>query len=135
MVFNTSNGRDYLRQLHALGAMLAIPGPDGGYLVIRDLLKRPVQPMPEDLAGMDKIYWIDDKSGSVASLSAAMGLQPPPSHVAAFFPKELEQRLLALETKQLPRGRTEDDIEETRFEVRRDGQTYIPVITAQRLKR
>jgi hypothetical protein len=103
--------------------------------VIRDLLSRPVRPQPEDLAGMDKIYWIDDKPASVASLSAAMGLQPPPSHVAAFFPKELEEKLLNLEKRRLPRGRTEDDIDETRFEVRRAGSTYVPVITGQRLRR
>lgn len=135
MVFNTADGRDYLRQLHGLGAVLAIPTGNGQYLVVRDLLRRPAQPQPEDLAEMDKIYWIDDKPQSVAQLAHAMQLPTVPDHIAAFFPLELEQKLLTLE-KQQARGAREEDILESRFEVRRmGGGTYAPVCVHVRLRR
>ena len=42
MLFDTRDGDEYAEQLRALGAILAVPGKDREYLVIRDLSKRPV---------------------------------------------------------------------------------------------
>jgi hypothetical protein len=132
MIFNTQNGDDYARQLHALGAILAVPDPRSPdqYLVIRDLRSRPVNPQPEDLAQIKRIYWIDDKPASVRSLSGALGLNPVPERIVAFFPVELERDLLNLELKY--RNKKEHEIVETRFEVRRSGATYVPVVVSQR---
>src|SRR5262249_18492628 len=41
MVFDTVDGRDYLKQLRGLGAILAIPDGTGGYVIIKDLATVP----------------------------------------------------------------------------------------------
>jgi hypothetical protein len=133
MVFNTNDGDDYLRQLRGLGAILAIPDDQNGYLVIRDLTQRPVMPKPEDLTKINRIYWIDDQPRSVQDLSRALGLSPVPPLIVAFFPVELEKELLEKELAVF-RGR-EDDIKETVFTVRRRGNTYEPVVSRQEGKR
>jgi hypothetical protein len=132
LIFNTQDGHDYARQLHALGAVLAIPDPKnrGQYLVIQDLAARPVRPQPVDLAEIQRIYWIDDKPDSVRSLARALGFDPVPEHVVAFFPLKLEQQLLDLELNY--RKKKEHEIKETRFEVRRKDGTYVPVVVSQR---
>lgn len=132
MLFDTPNGRDYLVQLDALGAILAVPAPDGGYLVIRDLLKKPVEPKPEDLATLDRIYWIDDRPSSVASLAKTLGIATP-DHIAVFFPVKLEQELLDKELRRF-RGKNEDDILETRFRVRKTRSGYEIEVMSQRTK-
>jgi hypothetical protein len=134
MIFNTRDGGDYLRQLNGLGAILAVPGPDGQYLVIRDLMKRPVDMKPEELSTLDRIYWIDDRPQSVMSLARSLGLSLKPDHVAAFFPQQLEKQLLDLELKRLPRGRSEDEIMETKFQILPRGGGYDPVVVDQKLK-
>jgi hypothetical protein len=132
MIFDTLNGQDYLRQLNGLGAILAIPGPDGQYQVIRDLMKKPVEMKPEDIASLDRIYWVDDKPQSVQSLAQALGIRTP-EYIAAFFPAKLEAELLKQELNYLRRG-TEEDIESTTFKVVNRGG-YQPMVVDQKLKR
>lgn len=131
MTFDTRSGEDYARQLSALGAILAIPDPADPkqYLVIEDLKQRPAKGQVKDLGQIKRIFWTDDKPDSVASLSRALGFQPVPSHVVAFFPKSLEEKLLAMELKF--RGRREDQIQETRFRVVPSGTTYEPRVESQ----
>jgi hypothetical protein len=132
LVFNTRDGRDYKRQLKAFGAILAFADPDnpGGYLVIRDLDQERPQAKPEDIGQIDRIYWIDDGRASVESLSAALGLVKPPARFFVFFSRELEENLLKLELAY--HGWKESDILETRFDVRKRGDTYEPVVVTQR---
>ncbi|HLJ93887.1 MAG TPA: hypothetical protein VKU02_11930 [Gemmataceae bacterium] len=134
MIFNTRSGDDYADQLHGLGAILAIPGPDGEYLVIRDLDRRhrPVQARKEDIKELNRIYWVDDKPQSVHSLAQALGIRPVPDHVVAFFPPELEKELLEKELKAF-RGK-EDDIAETTFKVERLFGRYVPVVERQKAR-
>jgi hypothetical protein len=119
LVFGTKDGADYAKQLQGLGAILAIPEPDGEkYRVIRDLAKRPIEGKVEDISNMKKnIYWIDDQKDSVESLAKGLGLKQTPKHVIAIFPEKLEQELLHKELAFA--GRKEADIDETKFEVRK----------------
>lgn len=130
MIFNTQNGDDYLRQLHSLGAILAYPSPDDPtqYMVIRNLGRGSFGEV-EDLSQINRIFWVDDKPQSVASLARAIGMRAP-AHFVAFFPEELEQKLLKMELNY--RGKPEDSIEETKFEVRRAGAGYEPRVISQR---
>src|SRR5262249_984472 len=91
LMFNTLNGDDYRRQFAALGAILAIPDRSGEYRVIRDLNKRPATGEIEDVGKINRIFWVDDKPDSVRSLAMALGLNPLPSQIVAFFPVELER--------------------------------------------
>jgi hypothetical protein len=133
LIFNTRDGHDYKAQLKAFGAILAVPDPTNAdnYLVIRDLDQKPAQPKPEDISQIHRIYWVDDKPASVRSLATALGI-PPPRHFVVFFPQEFEDELLKLELSY--RGKQENQIAETRFEVRRGrgGRAYDPVVVSQR---
>jgi hypothetical protein len=132
MLFNTQNGEDYLKQLHGLGAILAVPEPKGGYLVLRDLHKLPAKGTKENLTTIQRIFWIDNKPASVQSLSKALGLTFEPPHVVAFFPEKFEKGLLEKELKY--HGWKEDDILETRFKVIRRGDRYAVEVTDQKPK-
>jgi hypothetical protein len=132
MVFSTYNGQDYAKQLKSLGAYLAIPDHQdpSRFLVIRDLSTRPAHMQHEDVSQIKRIFWIDDKPQSVHSLATALGLRPIPPRIVAFFPEELEKKLLRLELSF--GGRREEDIRETRFEIVlvRPGH-YEPRVTSQ----
>src|SRR5262249_40675398 len=111
MIFTTAHGEDYARQLQGLGAMIAVPEAGGDYRLFRDLSQRPhVRGDIEDLGKLNSIYWIDDKRESVGGLTRALGINPTPAHVVAFFPVELENKLLELEKNY--RGLKEDEIAE-----------------------
>ncbi len=125
MMFNTKDGNDYLRQLQALGAILAIPVEGNQFMVIRDL-GRAADAKVEDISQINRIYWIDDKPQSVMSLSRALGLPAPPRFIAAFFPETLENELLDKERKH-HKG-SEDDILETRFQVMSRGGSYEAIV-------
>jgi hypothetical protein len=122
LMFDTRDGQDYARQLDALGAILAVPEAGGQYRIIRDLKRRPVQGQVEDVSTIERIFWVDDVGYSVRSLALALGIEPVPPHLVAFFPQKLELHLLDLELKF--RGLQEDDIQETRFRVIRRGAGY-----------
>jgi hypothetical protein len=129
MIFNIRDSIDYARQLHDLGAILAIELPDGRYKVFRNLEKRPVQGTMEtydDLVKMNRIFWWDDMPNSVANLASALGLNPIPERFAAFFPKELEKQLREAESAEY--SGDEDNIALTTFRVVRRGGKYEPVV-------
>jgi hypothetical protein len=133
MVFNIRNGGEYLRQLQALQASLALPvlGNDKQFQVF-DLSKSPFSPVPKRRDEMKGIFWVDDKPQSASQLSRALGLANPAPYIVAFFPEKLEQQLLQLE---LDYGHVaEDDIEETRFVLKRASGTYEPVVVSQKTK-
>jgi hypothetical protein len=135
MVFDTYNGEDYARQLAGLGAFLGIPvrqGEDVSYKIIRDLRARPAAGEFEDLAEIGRIQWTDERSESIAPLCRALGIQPAPDHVLAFFPVELEQKLLRLELRY--KGLREEQIRETRFKIRKTADGYEPVVIEQKPK-
>jgi hypothetical protein len=128
MLFNTNTGPDYLRQLHGLGAILAIPvreGAEPDYRIVRNLTQRPAQLVAEDLSKIQRIYWVDNKPQAVADIMAALGLNLRPSHFVAFMPEELENKLFEME-RRAAKGRPEDDINETKFRVKRMGDRYEP---------
>jgi hypothetical protein len=116
--FSTSGGIDYLRQLNALGGMLAIAvPPENEIKFVKNVMNRPVRWEKEDLARLmrERIYWIDDKPDSVQQLAMGLGLNFVPERVGAFFPKELENTLLQKELAY--QHKREEQIRETRFQV------------------
>jgi len=131
MIFNTDpreHGDDYRRQLLALGATIAFPEPDGTYVVIRDLSRRPFRGTPCDLSSFHGIRWSDEKAESVRSLFTALGLPAPPFFIA-YFPESLERDLLEKELRY--RNLSEDEIQKTKFDVVRHGGRYVPEVIRQ----
>lgn len=134
LLFNTKDGHDYANQLADLGAILAFPDgnkPDR-FQVVRDLRARPVHPHVEDLTKIKQIWWFENNLDDLKRLAEALGLPKPPSRMIVYFPIEVEKKLLQLELSF--RNRPEDQIVETRFEVRRpfSGGKYEPVVISQR---
>lgn len=129
LMFNTSNGDDYRKQLAGLGAILAIPSGAGEYRIIRNLNQTPVDGSVEDVSKINRIFWVDDKQDSVRDLATALGLRPIPPHIVAFFPVDLEKELLQKEAAY--KGRKENQIQETRFDVVRRGGGYSVVVRGQ----
>jgi hypothetical protein len=132
MVFQTWDGNDYLRQLEALGAILAIPQPDNRFLIIRDLKQKPAQGRIEDVAEIQRVFWIDDKPDSVRALAGALQLREIPARIVAFFPEQLEADLLRKELRF--RNRREEGIRKTYFRVERRGNSYEPRVVDQLLR-
>jgi hypothetical protein len=128
MMFNTTSGSDYVRQLHVLGAVLAFKNSDGETKVVKNLLARPVRLDVEDIRRLDRIFWIDDKRESVEQLARALGLDFMPDRIVAFFPKDLENLLLMKELSF--RNKREEQILETRFQIlmRGNGRYEIVVV-------
>lgn len=119
MLFNTSGGEDYLRQLHALGAILGVQDDGGQIRIYRNLRERPLKGKVEDLKDNTRIFWVDNNPDSMTSMAQAMGLEKVPAQIIAFFPETIEQQLLKAELDYgRPRGRrTETDIAETKFRI------------------
>jgi hypothetical protein len=129
MIFNTKDGNDYVRQLKALGAILAVPQADGKYRVIRNLGERPANGKVEDLTTINRICWIDEKTESIQGLSKTLGIAAPPKHIVAFFPEKLEKELL---TKELAfAGRNEQAIYSTQFQITATGKEFEPKVVSQ----
>jgi hypothetical protein len=132
MIFDTRSGQDYRDQLAGLGAIVAVPTPDGKDYKMCDLSKKPYQLVEEDLSKNDRIYWVDDKPQSVRSLLSAIGVNGYASHFVAFMPRELEEELARKELAF--HGLTEDQIYETKFKVYREGGKYNVKVVDQKKK-
>jgi hypothetical protein len=136
LIFNTDDGNDYARQLAAFGALVVYPDPadQNQYWVIRDLLARPAKAEREDITQIKRMFWVDEKERSVASLARALGVKPAPPGFAMFFAPELEPKLLKLELTY--QGRTEAEIDSTDFEVfKTNNGGYDVRVVRQTLKR
>src|SRR5581483_7683830 len=96
LVFTTRNGDDYLAQLRGLGAVLAVPQPDGRFLVFRNLGEHPARGRLEDADQLAGIRWYDQRPESIRSLAGALGIELP-SAIVAVFPGQFEQSLLRKE--------------------------------------
>lgn len=140
MIFTASTGPEYVAQMRAMGAVLAFPvGPDK-YQTVRDL-KPGAKLQDEDLNGIQRIYWIDDKPASVRDVLAALGinLSPTPARFIAFMPEELEKKLYDMEKAYIERVLrvkfNEDKIEETIFRVTNIRGKYVPQLERVTLRR
>jgi hypothetical protein len=135
MIFNIRDPQDYARQLSALGAYLAVPSDrEDEYLVIEDLMQRPVVARSKKVGDINRMFWIDDKPDAVGPLFRELGYDKIPSYFVAFFPVELEQELLKkeLEYGNLPESR----IKGTKFQIRRTGGSkgYEVLVISQETK-
>jgi hypothetical protein len=139
MIFRTSSGHDYLKQLQDLNATLATPEANDEYLVFRDLHRGKAVGRKEDLGSFSSLLrWIDDRPDSVQALAQSLGLRFKPPYVVAFFDKKLESQLADLEKRELAKRHytgPESNIEETIFRIEsRPGGKYVPTIQSLKLK-
>lgn len=151
MLFNTRDSADYVAQLQGLGAILAIPvaenGNDMDYRLVRNLAARPAKLLNEDIGKVLReanvmVKFYDDNPRNTEGILAVLGLPSPKIprekfHFMAFMPEKLEQKLLRLEIAYLKKhhpGRSEDDIDQTKFRIIiRKGGKYEPEVEKQTL--
>jgi len=138
MNFNTFDGRDYAKQLEDMGATIAapIPGETGKYSLIPDLAKPSKKVISGDPNPLNRIWWTDDNPRSVRDLCIALDIKPVPPALLAFFPQDLEERLAKMELDYAKKhgNKSEDEIAETIFQVRRRGAKYEPEIVEEKFK-
>jgi RNA polymerase sigma factor (sigma-70 family) len=131
IVFDTKDGHEYLQQLAALGAVLALPTKEAGrYRVICDFKKRPVGSTIEDISKVKAIYLMESKKGSLQQLATALELKETPEQVIVLLPKFIEDELLRQELDF--QHRQEQDIAETTFRFARSSRGYVFKVTSQR---
>jgi uncharacterized protein (TIGR03067 family) len=139
ILFDTRDGSDYLKQLDALGALVAFPGGDGGkYRVIRDLNKRPAQSTVEDVAKFQRVFWAESDPRTIRLLGKELGLESLPQMIVVILPKYVEDELLRKELAhaqgQKPNAK-EDEIEETTFKFVRANSRFEIQVVSQALKK
>jgi RNA polymerase sigma factor (sigma-70 family) len=131
IVFNTKDGKEYAKQLEALGATLAIPTKhQNQYRLICDLSKRPVKATVEDISKRDHIFLVETNNDSIRSLSKELGLKETPEQIVVFLPRFIEDELLRKELDYA--HRPEEDIVETTFRFSRTNRGFDIEVTSQR---
>ncbi len=123
MIFETRDPNDYIKQLAGLGAIVAVPIGPNEYKVVDDLNARPAKLVAKDVAGLNRIYWVDDKANSVRGVLEVLKLNVRANHFVAFMPQDLEEKLGAMEREEA-RGLSEDEIFETKFKVLKTADGY-----------
>lgn len=128
--FEYSDEFDYIRQMHLLGAQVAMaqPGTMSRVRIIRDISKLPAVVEEETVAKVNKIFWREVQPDMVVRVCSALGVPPPkPLMFYAFMPLELEDEMLKRELEFGKRKKSdikEADIEETIFLVTFVGQSH-----------
>jgi hypothetical protein len=128
--FRVRDVEDHLHQFDALGVILAVPEPRGGYRVFRDLKHRPIMGKVEDISKMNRIWFIDtlqEHPESVSELARALGMGSAP-YIVAFFPQKLEEQM-ARDEQRFRGGIAEDKIrDKIIFQVRPAAGGYEVVV-------
>jgi hypothetical protein len=132
LLFSTSSPEDYLHQLRDLHAIIAVPEPNGKFLVFRDLGVRPLVGRVESGDELPKIQYSDNDQRTIAGFTHLLGLRRTPPYFMAFFSDDLEQQLRELERQKY--SGSENNIIQTVFQFDRIGNgQYRPHVRDIRL--
>jgi hypothetical protein len=121
--FRVANAEDHLRQLSALGAILAFPAGGGKFFIVRDLMGRPPRGKIEDVSKINRIWFIDYQPATAREIARVLHSPLAEPYFVAFFPNELENHMGEMEQKF--RGLPEKELREKfRFRVVPDGGAW-----------
>jgi hypothetical protein len=130
----TGGGKDHADKLASIGVTLAMPDPTGGFLVVTDLTRRPVELRKDKLqAYQDAVKWYNIRPESIRALAQELRLPFAPQFVVLLLPKDREEKMAAEEARfAREHGRDVRRVRETWFDFRRqlDGQ-YEPTAIRQ----
>jgi hypothetical protein len=130
----TGGGKEHADKLAAIGVTLAFPDPQGhGYLVARDLKRRPVQLQKDDLKEyQEAVKWYNTKPESIQALATELRLPFVPRHVMLLLPKDREEKMATEEARFAMQQRREPSrVQATWFDFRLQGGQYEPVAIRQ----
>lgn len=126
--------REHADKLAAIGVTLAIPKrTGGGFLIARDLKRRPVEVRFDDLADFkDAVKWYNTDAQSVRGLANELQLPFVPPHVILLLPKDREQKMAAEEARFAREHRRNlKTVRATWFDFRIRGGGYEPIAIRQ----
>ncbi|MBX9678639.1 MAG: hypothetical protein K2X38_07730 [Gemmataceae bacterium] len=125
----TGDGKEHANKLAAIGVTLAVPGPRGDILVIRDLNRRPVAAKTDSLREYkDAVKWYNQRPESIRALAKELQLAFAPNMVVMLLPKEREEKMAAEEARfALEQGRPLNQIRATWFDFQLKDGVYEPV--------
>jgi hypothetical protein len=127
------SGKDHVTKCVAMGAKVAVLGPDQQYYTIQDLRRRPVELRPEKLPdSKEVVMWGNNLPASIQGLAAELKLSFIPAKVVIFLPKEQEQVLADAELRHAKKaGRRVEEIQKTFFDFQLRNGHYEPVVIGQ----
>jgi hypothetical protein len=102
ITFSYRNGEEYLQKLGNLDAILVLSEGPGKFQAIEKINDRPVKVEPKNdeyVRKINRVYWLQTDADAMAVLQHTLSLKAPPRFVWAFFPRDLEDALLAAELK------------------------------------
>lgn len=129
----TGNGPEHARKLAAMGVTLAIPDRSGGFFVVTDLNRRPVELKKNGLVEFkDAVKWYNYKPESIQGLVRELRLPFMPAYVVLLLPKEREDKMAAEEAQfAKAKGLDPARIQATWFDFRLQNGTFEPVVIRQ----
>jgi len=128
------DGPEHARKLAAVGVTVAFPDPKGGFFLVTDLNRRPVD-MKRDslLAFKDAVKWYNGRPESVQALARELQLPFTPKFVVLLLPKDREQKLANEEKRYADENRRAvESIQFTQFDFRLRNGAYDPVVIDQK---
>lgn len=134
--FDTTNGQDYVNQMSGIGGVVMVPVPPDGKSLL--LFKDPKNPQPTTATDADietytkLIQFAEANPDSVKAVGVALKLSFVPRSFFAYFPRELEEKLSALEKNY--QNKPAEQIRKTVFKVIMRGGKYDFVVTDQQLR-
>jgi hypothetical protein len=132
----SGDAKEHARKLAALGVTVAIPdaNPAGGFFIITDLNRRPVDMKKDNLAAFkDAVKWYNTRAESVQALAAELQLPFVPKFVVLLLPKDREQKM-AEEEAQYAKDHRRDlaKVTETWFDFRLRNGASEPMVIRQK---
>jgi hypothetical protein len=127
------DAKEHARKLAAIGVTIAVPDPTGGFYIITDLNRRPVEIKRDALtAYKDAVKWYNTRPESVQSLARELQLRFTPKYVVLLLPKEREEKMAAEEARFAEANRRDPkNVQATWFDFRLKNGAYDPTVIRQ----
>jgi hypothetical protein len=129
----SGDGKEHARKLAAMGVTLAIPDGRGGFFVVTDLNRRPVELKKDSLVAFkEAVKWYNQKPESLQGLAREFQLKFVPQYVVLLLPKEREEKMAAEEAEYAREQRRDlTKIQATWFDFRLRHGMYDPAVIKQ----
>ena len=126
--------KEHARKLAAIGVIVALPDPRGGFVIVSDLNRRPVDIKKDNLlAFKDAVKWYNTKPESVQSLARELQLPFVPKYVVMLLPKDRENVMVKEEVRYANDNRRDvGSIQFTLFDFRLRNGAYDPTVVDQK---
>jgi hypothetical protein len=129
----SGDAKEHARKLAAMGVTLAFPDPKGGFFVVKDLNRRPVDRKKESLVAFkDAVKWYNTRRESVQALANELQLGFTPEYIVLLLPKEREEKMASEEARYAAANRRNPQaIGKTWFDFRLNNGAYDPTVIRQ----